>query len=96
MADSVICTELVQVAALDNIADYISQDSPENAKKFVQEIFKKVENLSAFPYMGRMVPDQPNEKVREIVYKTYRIIYEIKDDFIDILIVAHGSRILQI
>ena len=81
---------------LDAISEYISQKSPENAKKFIQEIFKKVENLSTFPFMGRTVPDQSNEKIREILYKNYRIIYEIKDDFVEVLIVIHGSRILRI
>jgi len=37
---------------LDTISEYISQDSQENAKKFIQEIIKKVENLSTFPFMG--------------------------------------------
>lgn len=41
---------------LDAISEYISQDSPENAKKFIQEIFKKVENLSTFPFMRRGAP----------------------------------------
>lgn len=81
---------------LDAISEYISQDSPENAKKFIQEIFKKVENLSTFPFMGRTVPDQSNEKIREILHKNYRIIYEIKDDFVEVLIIIHGSRILRI
>lgn len=81
---------------LDAISEYISQDSPENAKKFIQEIFKNVENLSTFPFMGRTVPDQSNEKIREILHKNYRIIYEIKDDFVEVLIIIHGSRILRI
>ena len=81
---------------LDAISEYISQDSSEYAKKFIQEIFKKVDNLSTFPNMGRTVPDQSNEKVREILHKNYRIIYEIKNDFIEVLIVIHGSRILRI
>jgi len=62
----------------------------------IQEIFKKVEKLSTFPCMGRTVPDQSNEKIHEILHKNYRIIYEIKDDHIEILIVIHGSRILRI
>jgi len=81
---------------LDEISEYISKDSLEIATIFIQEIFEKVENLSTYPYMGRTVPDQSNEKVRELIHKNYRIIYEIKDDFIKILIVIHGSRILRI
>jgi len=81
---------------LDAISEYISKGSLEKAKKFIQEIFKKVENLSTFPFMGRTVPDQSNEKIHEILHKNYRIIYEIKDDLVEVLIVVHGSRILRI
>ena len=81
---------------LDTISEYISQDSPKSAKKLIQEIFKKVENLSTFPFMGRTIPDQSNENIHEILHKNYRIIYEIKDDLVEILIVIHGSRILRI
>ena len=81
---------------LDAISEYISQDSTETSKTFIQEIFKKVENLLNFPSIGRTVPDQRNEKIHEILHKNYRIIYEIKDDLIEILIVIHGSRILRI
>ncbi len=45
--------------------------------------------MATFPYMGRIVLDQSNEKVREILYKNYRIIYEIKDNFIEVLVVIH-------
>ncbi len=69
---------------VDAISEYISQDSTENAKKLFQEIFKKVENLSTFPFMGRTVPDQSNEKIHEILHKNYRIVYEIKDDFVEV------------
>lgn len=81
---------------LDAISEYISKGSPENAKKFIQDIFKKVENLSTFPFMGRTVPDRSNEKIHEILHKNYRIIYEIKEDLVEVLIVIHGSRILRI
>lgn len=45
--------------------------------------------------MGRILPDQKNEKIREIIFKSYRIIYEIKEKTIEILIVIHGKRILR-
>ena len=81
---------------LDAISEYISQDSPVNAKKFVQEIFQKVEDLSKFPHMGRVVPDQDNEHLREILHGYYRIIYEVKNGNVEILIVIHGSRMLRL
>ena len=80
---------------LDNIADYISQDSPKNAALFIQQIFDKVENLRSFPKMGRKYLERDDENLREFFHKKYRIIYEIHEEYIEILIVVHGSRIIK-
>ncbi len=45
--------------------------------------------------MGYTIPDQSNENIHEILHKNYRIIYEIKDDLVEVLIVIHGSGILR-
>ncbi|MBN1803530.1 MAG: type II toxin-antitoxin system RelE/ParE family toxin [Candidatus Lokiarchaeota archaeon] len=80
---------------LENISSYISKDSPKRAKNFVKEIFKKIEQLKDFPYMGRKFPDKNEETLREFFHKDYRIVYEIGKEFIEILIVVHGSRIVR-
>ncbi len=63
---------------LDAISEYISKGSPEKAKSFTQEIFKKVENLSTFPFMGRTVPDQSNEKIHEIIKKIIELFMKLR------------------
>ncbi|WP_132282528.1 type II toxin-antitoxin system RelE/ParE family toxin [Natranaerovirga hydrolytica] len=44
---------------------------------------------------GRVVPEFPNESIREIIFRTYRIIYEITEENIIILSVIHGSKLLD-
>ncbi len=39
------------------IAQYIAQDSPNSAQKWVESTFKSVERLEKFPKSGRMVPE---------------------------------------
>ena len=44
-----------------------------------------------FPYIGRKIPEYNNENFRELIYKSYRILYKINSN-IYILNVFHCSR----
>jgi len=80
---------------LESISAYIEQDSPIKAKELAKGIFEKIEQLKQFPYMGRKFPDRDDDQLREIIFKNYRIVYEIREEIIEILIIAHGSRLLK-
>jgi addiction module RelE/StbE family toxin len=80
---------------LDEISEYISLDSPDDAKKFIRAIFSKVNKLSKFPFLGRLVPEKNKKYLRELIHKNYRVIYKVKQDVVEILIVIHGTRIIQ-
>jgi len=80
---------------LESISAYIEQDSPIKAKELVEGIFEKIEQLKQFPFMGRKFPDRDDDQLREIIFKNYRIVYEIREEIIEILIIAHGSRLLK-
>jgi len=81
---------------LESISAYIEQDSPEKATELVKGIFEKIEQLKQFPYIGRKFPDREDDQLREIIFKNYRIVYEIKEEIIEVLIIAHGSRLLKL
>ena len=78
------------------IADYIAQDKPSAAVKWINTIFSKVDQLASFPEMGRIVPEIENNQFREILYGNYRIIYRIEKKQISILTIRHGKQILPI
>ena len=78
------------------IADYIAQDKPSAAKRWINEVFIKVEQLKSSPQIGRIVPEISDNKFRELIYGNYRIIYRIKIKQISILTIRHGKQILPI
>lgn len=74
------------------LRDYIASDSPTRSQFFIQRLFGHVENLQAFPELGRKVPETDAPDIRELVFQGYRIIYRLSPQRIDILTVLHGSR----
>ena len=81
---------------LEEIAEYISHDSESYARSVVRTILQKSRKLADFPFIGRIVPEFANESIREIFAYSYRIIYKIEQDEIDITTVIHGKRLLDI
>jgi len=81
---------------LIEIHHYISQDSPHYARVFIERIVEITEHLEYFPAIGRRVPETDNPIIKEIFYRNYRIIYQIKSNILEIITVIHGRRILKI
>jgi len=42
---------------------------------FEDEAVEKVRRLEQFPRMGRMVPEIQDEALRELIHRSYRIVY---------------------
>ncbi|MHA1486841.1 MAG: type II toxin-antitoxin system RelE/ParE family toxin [Promethearchaeota archaeon] len=80
---------------LNEIIDYIAQDSLEYALSFYEQVREKVENLILFPKMGRIVPEIDEPNIRELFLRNYRIIYRISEKKIQITRLFHGSRIID-
>ncbi len=78
------------------IAQYIAQDSPGSAQKWVESTFQVVERLEQFPKSGRIVPEIMQDDFREIIHGNYRIIYRLQTESISILTVRHGRQILPL
>ena len=77
---------------LKSIHDYIARDSRLYAKKVSLELVEKTEKLNIFPEIGRIVPEIGDPKIRELIIYSYRLIYEIYPDRIEILALIHGKR----
>ena len=77
---------------LDAIHAYIAQDSPEYAKHMVDRLTRRSQQIADFPLSGRKVPEYEMDQIREVIEGSYRIIYHIKSDQIDVLAVLHGAR----
>ncbi len=77
---------------LKKIHDYIAKDSKFYAIKVSQEFVEKSEELKEFPKMGRVVPEIGDPNIRELFVYSYRLIYEISSDEIEILAIIHGRQ----
>lgn len=79
---------------LEDIVRYITQHNPEAAIRMGYELIYRAERLTQFPEIGRSVPEFRNPDLREIICRSYRIIYRLKRDKQCIQIVRfwHGAR----
>jgi toxin ParE1/3/4 len=78
------------------IAEYIAQDKPAAAEKWINAVFLKVGQLKSSPEIGRVVPEIKNDQFRALIYGNYRIIYRLEKKQISILTIRHGRQILPI
>lgn len=69
---------------------YIEKDSKFYANKTVDEINKRIENLLLVPEMGKVI--DKDENIRQIIYKSYKILYKFNSNNIYILHIIHHSR----
>jgi len=79
---------------LGDIVRYISLDSPERAMLFGQFLISSIKRLSDFPEMGRILPEFDDPSIREIVVRSYRIIYRVDhgEHRVDVARFWHGAR----
>jgi plasmid stabilization system protein ParE len=76
---------------LDATYDYIAQDSPEYARRMLDRLTRRSQQIAQFPFSGRRVPEYDVDQIREVIEGSFRIIYHIKSDQIDVLSVIHGA-----
>ncbi len=76
---------------LDAIHAHIARDSNEYAQRMVDRLTTKSRQIAEFPASGRKVPEFAADQIREVIEGSFRIIYQIKTDQIDILAVVHGA-----
>lgn len=80
------------VDRVSEIADYIAQDSPANAREWVVRLFDHVDSqLSAFPLSGKPARDVDTDGARELVFESYRIFYDVGDR-VEILTIRRDSE----
>jgi len=80
---------------LQQIEDYISDNNPDAAIKLTDKLISLTNVLIKFPRKGRIVPELLVENIREIIYKNYRIVYDIKKSSITILTVFESHKLFS-
>lgn len=79
---------------LQEIVRYISLDNPAQAEKFGRLLIEKTRVLETFPEIGREVPELGDPGIREIIFRSYRIVYRFRKDeeVVEISRFWHGAR----
>jgi len=77
---------------LQQIVSFVARDNPERAHSFGNELIDKALSLANLPQRGRVMPELNDENVREIIFGSYRIIYEVLPERIYVLRFWHGAR----
>lgn len=76
---------------LDAIYNYIAQDSRQYARRVVYRLIRRSHQIADHPFSGRKVPEYDVKQVREVIEGSYRILYHIKSDQIDVIAIIHGA-----
>ena len=81
-------------AELEAIGDYIAEDSPGNARRFIERLTQKFVALGRNPKIGRARPEIRAD-LRSFPYGAYLILYRVIDDGVEIARVVHAARNLD-
>jgi addiction module RelE/StbE family toxin len=73
------------------IEEFIAKDSVLHAISFIDRLIERIEKLSSSPKMGRMVPEFSREDLRELIFRSYRVVYQLYGDSVTIIRVIHGA-----
>ena len=83
-------------ADLQQIHDFIAQDSPRNALRFVDRLEEQCYGLADHPYVGVARPEfGPTHRSCAVPRTRYIIIYRPVDDGVEIIHVRQGSQDLR-
>ena len=79
---------------LHQIVDFIARDNRERAATFGYRLIREIEQVQGFPEMGRKVPERADPLIREIVLRSYRVIYRLDHarSMVEVVRIWHGAR----
>ncbi len=80
---------------LRSIRSFIARDSRQYAKRMVDRIKQAVSSCRRFPEAAAIVPEFGDPLVREVFVASYRVIYRVDGNAINVLTVLHSARRLR-
>jgi plasmid stabilization system protein ParE len=77
---------------LREIHDYIANDNPDAARRTMEGILRRIEDLTDFPEIGQSYTTRSGRQVRLLLYGHYRIAYSVTEQKdIRLLGIFHGA-----
>jgi plasmid stabilization system protein ParE len=80
---------------LRDILDFIAFDNPDAARKLARTVLARVGRLSRYPNSGRPLPELEGAPFREKVIPPCRVIYQVREKAVLILVVLRTERHFQ-
>jgi toxin ParE1/3/4 len=77
---------------LVEIDDDIAADDPVAAERWTARIVARAVTASKSPLAGRVVPERASEDVREVILRSYRIVYRVREHGVLVLTIFEGHR----
>lgn len=74
---------------VEEYTDYIALDHIPTAIRWAEGVFEHCGQLRTQPERGRMVPEFGRPEIKELLHGSYRLIYELKSDRVDMLTIWH-------
>ncbi|MFC1509431.1 type II toxin-antitoxin system RelE/ParE family toxin, partial [Candidatus Omnitrophota bacterium] len=65
------------------------------AHAVVSKIFDKSRYIREFPFIGRIVPEIGDKKIREHFVYSYRLVYKVEEKRILVIAVIHDKRLFE-
>lgn len=81
-------------ADLRAIVRYISFDAPDRALEFGRFLISRARFLAQSPELGRIVPEFENPFIREIIVRSYRVVYRLDNsrNLVEVIRFWHTAR----
>ena len=67
------------------IRAYVSRDSRHYAALVIGQLIAAVDRLADFPALGRVAPELIDETIRKVIVGTYRVVYRVMPQEVQIL-----------
>ncbi|NDY94903.1 type II toxin-antitoxin system RelE/ParE family toxin [Wenzhouxiangella limi] len=83
-------------AQLAAIHEHVAENDPQAAEALIKRLVARVVQLETVPFSGRRVPEYPDDDLRELLLRPYRIIYRQRDERVEVVTVMHYRQLLPI
>jgi len=81
-------------ADIVQIYEYIARHNSSAAIRWARLLVADVERAALMPLAGRVVPEFAGRNdIREVLRRTYRVVYRVRVDAIEVLIIFEGHRL---
>ena len=79
---------------MEDIVRYVARHNSDAAARLGYELITRAESVAAFPEMGRVVPEFQESNLREVICRSYRIVYRLRpnEERIEIVRFWHAAR----